>query len=125
MYGQMRNNSANGDYVSRVTQASLKAVFLIKKGTRSGKEKVMAEEGRKGNAIGKMEQREFGKNEMSLGKGGRQTSLKEGADSRVTGDDVFITVRVGVGGIVDGEKCQSHVLQPLLGWMSREISNDQ
>lgn len=40
------------------------------------KKKVMAEEGRKENAIGKMEQREFGKNEMSLGKGGRQTSLK-------------------------------------------------
>lgn len=51
----------------------------------------------------------------------------EGADSRVMKDDIFITVRAGEGerGIVDGEKCQSSVLHPLLGWMSREISNEQ
>lgn len=40
------------------------------------KKKVMAEGGRKENADGKMEQREFGKNEMSLGEGDRQTLLK-------------------------------------------------
>ena len=51
----------------------------------------------------------------------------EGADSRVTKDGIFITVRVGDGerGIIDGEKCQSRVFHPLLGWMSREISNEQ
>ena len=40
------------------------------------KKKMMAEEGRKENADGKMEQREFGKNKMSLEKGDRQASRK-------------------------------------------------
>ena len=40
------------------------------------KKKMMAEEGRKENADGKMERREFGKNKMSLEKGNRQASRK-------------------------------------------------
>lgn len=41
-----------------------------------GKRKAMAEEGRKENEDGKMEQREAGKNKMSLEKGDGQASMK-------------------------------------------------
>lgn len=111
----MRNNSANGDYVSRVTKASSWKWF--RKGEQRNKtwkrKKWWRKEEERKMQMGKWNKESLERMKCHWGRVTDRLCWSEGADSRVTGDDVFITVRAGVGGIVDGEKCQSQVFSSL------------